>query len=48
MTPAEYVAAAVDYGVPAEEVEPLAELFTRVLDGRNAHVTDGVRAGTRA
>ncbi len=31
------------HGVPAEEAEPLAELFTRVLDGRNAHVTDGVR-----
>ncbi len=43
VSPAEYVAAAIDYGVPAEEVEPLAELFTRVLDGRNAHVTDGVR-----
>jgi uncharacterized protein YbjT (DUF2867 family) len=43
VTPAEYVAAAVDYGVPAEEVEPLAELFTRVLDGRNANLTDGVK-----
>jgi hypothetical protein len=37
------VAAAVDYGVSAEEVEPLAELFTRVLDGRNANLTDGVK-----
>jgi uncharacterized protein YbjT (DUF2867 family) len=43
VTTAEYVAAAVDYGVPAEEVEPLAELFTRVLDGRNANLTDGVK-----
>jgi uncharacterized protein YbjT (DUF2867 family) len=42
VTPSEYVAAAVDFGVPAEEVEPLAELFTRVLDGRNANLTDGV------
>jgi uncharacterized protein YbjT (DUF2867 family) len=42
VTPAEYVAAAVDYGVPAEEVEPLAELFSRVLDGRNANLADGV------
>jgi uncharacterized protein YbjT (DUF2867 family) len=43
VTPAQYVAAAVDYGVPAAEVEPLAELFTRVLDGRNANLTDGVK-----
>lgn len=29
-------------GVPAEEAEPLAHLFTEILDGRNASVTDGV------
>ena len=43
VSPAQYAAAAIQHGVPAEEAEPLAELFTRVLDGRNAHVTDGVR-----
>jgi uncharacterized protein YbjT (DUF2867 family) len=43
VSPAHYAAAAIEHGVPAEEAEPLAELFTRVLDGRNAHVTDGVR-----
>jgi uncharacterized protein YbjT (DUF2867 family) len=42
VTPAEYVAAAAAQGVPAEEVGPLAELFARVLDGRNAHLGDGV------
>jgi hypothetical protein len=29
--------------VPAEFVTMLTELFTRVLDGRNAHLTDGVQ-----
>lgn len=29
-------------GVPAEEAEPLAHLFTEILDGRNASLTDGV------
>jgi uncharacterized protein YbjT (DUF2867 family) len=42
VTPEEYAAAAVDQGVPAEEAGPLAELFSRVLDGRNAHLADGV------
>jgi uncharacterized protein YbjT (DUF2867 family) len=28
---------------PAEYVQFLTELFTKVLDGRNAHLTDGVR-----
>lgn len=39
----EYVAGAVEHGVPAEYATQLAELFTTVLDGRNAHLTDGVR-----
>ncbi|MEU8380538.1 NAD(P)H-binding protein [Streptosporangium sp. NPDC048865] len=39
----EYVAAAAGHGVPAEYVTQLAELFTGVLDGRNAHLGDGVR-----
>lgn len=39
----EFAAAAVDQGVPAEFIELLAYLFGEVLDGRNAHVTDGVQ-----
>jgi uncharacterized protein YbjT (DUF2867 family) len=31
------------FGVPAEEVEPLVEAFEQLLDGRNAHLSDGVR-----
>lgn len=29
-------------GVPAQEAEPLAHLFTDILDGRNASLTDGI------
>jgi uncharacterized protein YbjT (DUF2867 family) len=43
VTPEEYAAAAVDVGVPAEEAGPLAELFSRVLDGRNGRLEDGVQ-----
>ena len=43
VSPEHFAAAAIQHGVPPEEAEPLAELFTRVLDGRNAHVADGVR-----
>ncbi|GGT21776.1 NAD(P)H-binding protein [Nonomuraea spiralis] len=43
VTPEEYVAAAVEVGVPKEEAEGLTGLFTEVLDGRNAHLEDGVR-----
>jgi uncharacterized protein YbjT (DUF2867 family) len=39
----EYAGAAADLGVPAEVVELLTYLFGEVLDGRNAHVTDGVQ-----
>ena len=42
ITPEQYADAAVRAGVPAEEVEPLTELFTRVLDGHNAYLTDDV------
>jgi uncharacterized protein YbjT (DUF2867 family) len=42
VTPDEYRVAALAAGVPAEEVEPLTELFTRVLDGRNATATRDV------
>jgi uncharacterized protein YbjT (DUF2867 family) len=43
VTAAEYAAAATGHGVPAEEADDLADLFARVLDGRNARLTDGVR-----
>ena len=42
VTAGEYAAAAVRAGVPAEEVEPLTELFVRVLDGHNAHLSNDV------
>lgn len=39
---AEYRRAALGAGVPPDDVAALVELFTAVLDGRNAHVADGV------
>jgi uncharacterized protein YbjT (DUF2867 family) len=36
-------AAAAQHGAPPEFVELLTYLFSEILDGRNAHVTDGVR-----
>jgi uncharacterized protein YbjT (DUF2867 family) len=39
---ARFAAEAPAVGLPAEAAGPLAELFERVLDGRNAHVTDDV------
>jgi hypothetical protein len=42
VTAAQYADAALAAGVPAGEIEPLSELFARVLDGHNAHLTDGV------
>jgi uncharacterized protein YbjT (DUF2867 family) len=38
-----YTAVLAEYGVPAEVIDLLAFLFREVLDGRNAHVSDGVR-----
>jgi uncharacterized protein YbjT (DUF2867 family) len=38
-----FVAAAAEQGVPRSVVELLAALFDQVLDGRNAHVADGVQ-----
>lgn len=38
-----YAAALADAGLDADTVGFLRYLFTEVLDGRNAHVTDGVR-----
>ena len=40
---AEHEAFCREHGVPDEVVELLTYLFTTVFDGRNAHVTDGVR-----
>jgi uncharacterized protein YbjT (DUF2867 family) len=42
VAPEEYEKSAIAAGVPEEEVGPLAELFTRVLDGRNASVSHDV------
>ncbi|WP_414930915.1 NAD(P)H-binding protein [Streptomyces sp. Je 1-369] len=39
----EYGAALAGFGVPAEEVEFLVELFETNLDGRNARLSEGVR-----
>jgi uncharacterized protein YbjT (DUF2867 family) len=39
----EYAEAAADEGVPAEVVKVLTYLFGEVLDGRNAHLTDGIQ-----
>jgi uncharacterized protein YbjT (DUF2867 family) len=43
VSPEEYVAALAGQGLPDEFVWLLKYLFTRVLDGRNAHLTDGVQ-----
>jgi uncharacterized protein YbjT (DUF2867 family) len=42
VTPEEYAAAAAEAGVAAEEIEPLTQLFVRVLDGHNAHLSGDV------
>jgi uncharacterized protein YbjT (DUF2867 family) len=42
VSPEQYAAALKDAGVPEEEVWLINYLFTTVLDGRNASVTDGV------
>jgi len=39
----EYGRELAGFGMPAEEVEFLVELFEALLDGRNAHLSDGVR-----
>ncbi|MEU3224325.1 NmrA family transcriptional regulator [Streptomyces sp. NPDC006976] len=43
LTGAEYGEMLVGYGVPEAEAAFLAELFTTLLDGHNAAVTDGVK-----
>jgi uncharacterized protein YbjT (DUF2867 family) len=42
ITPVEYAEFAARAGVPAEEIEPLTDLFIRVLDGHNAYLSDDV------
>jgi uncharacterized protein YbjT (DUF2867 family) len=39
----EHAAAAAEQGLPGEVIELLSYLFSEVLDGRNAHLTDGVQ-----
>jgi uncharacterized protein YbjT (DUF2867 family) len=39
----EHAAVAGEQGVPADVIDLLTYLFSEVLDGRNAHVTDGVQ-----
>jgi uncharacterized protein YbjT (DUF2867 family) len=39
----QYASAAKQAGVPTEQIAALTELFTTVLDGRNAHLADGVQ-----
>ena len=39
----EFAAAAGEQGVPGEMVDLLTYLFSEVLDGRNAHLADGVK-----
>jgi uncharacterized protein YbjT (DUF2867 family) len=43
VTGGEFIAGAVSDGVPVEVAEGLAAMFDSVLDGRNAHIGDGVR-----
>jgi uncharacterized protein YbjT (DUF2867 family) len=39
----DYKAAAAEHGVPGDVIQLLAYLFGEVLDGRNAHVTNGIQ-----
>jgi hypothetical protein len=39
----EHTAAAAEHGVPQEVIDLLTYLFSEVLDGRNAHVADGIQ-----
>ncbi|MEV0386212.1 NmrA family transcriptional regulator [Nonomuraea sp. NPDC050643] len=43
VSPEEYVATAMANGATEDEAHGLAALFTEILDGRNAGLTDGVR-----
>jgi uncharacterized protein YbjT (DUF2867 family) len=46
VTPQECTSRMVAQGVPPDEAEALTDLFARILDGRNAHVTDDVKRVT--
>ncbi|KAA5826558.1 hypothetical protein ABT337_17680 [Saccharopolyspora hirsuta] len=43
ISPEQYRAAMAEHGVPPEVVSMVEHLFAEVLDGRNAHLSDGVR-----
>ena len=43
VTPSEFASDLVTAGFPEGEAVPISELFTEVLDGRNASLTDGVQ-----
>ncbi|MFP3987222.1 NAD(P)H-binding protein [Streptomyces sp. E11-3] len=43
MPMADYAAVMTEFGLPGPEVAFLTELFTHMLDGHNAHLSDGVR-----
>ncbi|MCT9075489.1 NAD(P)H-binding protein [Streptomyces fulvoviolaceus] len=43
VSPRQYGDNLAGFGVPPEEVEALVEAFTQLLDGRNAHLSDGVQ-----
>ena len=43
ITAAEFVARLTQAGVPADDADVFAEIFETVLDGRNAHLSDGVQ-----
>lgn len=43
VTPEQYASSLVEQGLPADHAAGLTDLFTNVLDGRNAHLTDGVQ-----
>ena len=42
MSAEEYASDLIDHGMPEDEARPIAALIAEVLDGRNAHLTDGV------
>jgi uncharacterized protein YbjT (DUF2867 family) len=43
VTPEKYASLLAEQNVPAEFISLMNYLFTEVLDGRNAHLTDGVQ-----
>jgi len=43
VSPQQFASALTEEGLPADFVTGLTELFTEVLDGRSAYLTDGVQ-----